>query len=819
MSRARRRLLLAGGAVALFLIAARLASLVFADVTWYAAQGASALWWDKVVNGTVLLGATWLAGAAFVFINLFLVVRSVRHLVVSRQLADIEIEAAVPPRFLVAAAGVVSLAIGALLMLVQDSWVALALARTVPSFGVREPSLDLDVVVWLTRLPLERGWYSWAQATLAVVAVLVVLLYAVTRSLRWTPSGLQVATYVRRHLSGLGALLLLLLAWGYRLERLLLPVNLGPLGYFGGVEQRMLTLLLVLAVFTAACAVLVLWAGYVGQTRIAFGGVTAVILLALVVQQGGPALIRWSAAVDLDAAPAVWPYLGTQAAFTRRAFGAPAAATAPDAPGSGAAAGVLLGEGAARGAPSVAVWDAAAVAAAVERSGRRRAVVGRIGWVSDSAGLVAIAAARELAADSADTGDGWLIARVRAEPSAGELVPVAVTQALPRVLAFPGAVGDLVVADSGRRLAAPLLGRGWRRLGHALAEQKLELFFRPTLPPRARLLTRRDVRARIARLAPAFRAVSEPTTVIADDSLFWALPLYVSARAFPLGHAWTGAGDPVKYFHYAATAVVNAHTGRVRFVRAARPDIVARAWMARFPGTYEPPDRLSPALEAGLPIPEAGVRAQAFAAGISGRDGDRRQPLVVADGDVTDSLTTGTARLPYAVAPGQTALALALLGAADDRLAAVYAVSNHGRAALIAVDSGLARSWPQLLDSLHQRLARDADGSTGLTAVQGLPRLVATAEGPVLVQPSYVWQPDGVPSLARVAVASGDSIWTASTLRWPGAPTQVGEGTASLEGAAAVYARMREALRRADWAAFGAAFEALGRVLDVPPAR
>ena len=815
MSRARRRLLIAGGAVALLLILARLASLVFADFAWYSAQGASALWWDRVVNGTLLLGATWLAGAIFVFANLFLVVRSVRHLIVARQLADIEIEAAVPPRFLVGAAAVVSLAVGALLALVQDSWVTLALARTVPSFGVREPSLDLDVVVWLTRLPLERGWYSWAQATLVVVAVLVVLLYAVTRSLRWTPNGLQVATYVRRHLSALGALLLLLLAWGYRLERLLLPVNLGPSGYFGAVEQRMLTLLLVLAVFTAACAVLVLWAGYVGQTRIAFGGVTVIILLALVIQQGGPALIRWSAPGDLDAAPAVWPYLGTQAAFTRRAFGAPAVAGESAA---SAAAGLILPVTERPAANAVAIWDAAAVTAAVERSGRRRAVVGRIGWVSDSAGLQAVTAARELATDSAETGLGWVIARVAAQPAAGEAVPVASSVALPRVLVFPGAVGDLVVADSGRRVAAPLLGRGWRRLGHALAEQELELFFRPTLPSRARLLTRRDVRQRVALLAPAFRAVAEPTAMLVGDSLFWALPLYVSARAFPLGHPWSGVGEPVKYFHHAATAVVNAHTGRVRFVRAARPDIVARAWMARFPGMYEAPEQMSPGLAASLPIPEAGVRAQAFAAGIGGRNGDRRQPLIVADGGLVDSLVTGTARLPYAAGPGRTALALPLLDAADERLAAVYVAGSDGASVLVPVDSVAQRSWPQLLDSLHQRLAREAEASGGRTPVQGQPRLLQTARGPMIVQPAYLWQPDGVPSLARVAVASGDSIRTASTLRFGGTPDVANGAGAPRERAAEVYARMREALRRADWAAFGAAFESLGRLLDVPPA-
>lgn len=810
MSRNRRRLLLAGAAVALLLVAARLAAITYADYAWFDIQGARSLWWAKLWNGVLLLGSTWLAGTVFVFLNVYAVLRSVRHLIVARQVANIEIEAAVPGRLIIAAAAVASAAVGALLMLIQDDWTTLALARYVPAFGLREPSLGEDVVFWVAHLPLERAWYTWAQSSMVAVSTLVVLLYAVTRSLRWTPTGLHATSYVRRHLSTLGALLLLLLAWNYRLERLLLPANLGPGGYFGIVEQRMLTVLLVLAVFTAACAILVLWAGYVGQTRVAFASVTAIIIVALVLQQGGPALIRWSSAADLESPQRIWPYLGTQASFTRAAYGAPRVVPVDSA---------RLVTELSRLDRAVGVWDAAAVVAAVERSGRRREVVGGVGWQVDSLGLWALAAAREVPVDSLRPDDDWVLATVRATPPPDEVVPVPRVRTIRAALVYPGARGDLLVVDSAGGVAAPWLGRGVRRFAHALAEQDLRLFFEPAPDPRLRLVTHRDVGELVRALAPVFEPGTEIVPVSAGDSLYWTLPLYVSSRTFPLSHPWTHDGRVTKYFQHAATAIVNAHSGRLRLVSAPSPDPVASAWARRFPALFVSPDSLPPALADALPLPETAVAAQAFAFGATGADGERQRPLVLPGSVRSDSLGDGVAALPYAPSAGSTiARAVPLLDATTERLMEIYVVSGGARprASVFHVDT-TSESWPEQLERLRQHLGRDGGGvAAEAPVIQTRPRLLPTASGVMLVQPAYAWRPDGIPALARVAVLHGDSLGAAASLSAIGSLDRQRPPGAPRDGAAAaLYERMRDALRRADWTTFGQAFEALGRVLGV----
>jgi uncharacterized membrane protein (UPF0182 family) len=69
--------------------------------------------------------------------------------------------------------------------------------------------------------------------------------------------------------------------------------------------------------------------------------------------------------------------------------------------------------------------------------------------------------------------------------------------------------------------------------------------------------------------------------------------------------------------------------------------------------------------------------------------------------------------------------------------------------------------------------------------------------------------------LNRIALFAGDKVRSmapsaASITRGSDVPLVAGDLKTS---ATALYAAMRDALRRGDWAAFGRAFDALGRVL------
>jgi hypothetical protein len=92
------------------------------------------------------------------------------------------------------------------------------------------------------------------------------------------------------------------------------------------------------------------------------------------------------------------------------------------------------------------------------------------------------------------------------------------------------------------------------------------------------------------------------------------------------------------------------------------------------------------------------------------------------------------------------------------------------------------------------------------------------------VQPSYRWRPQSIPTLNRVALLSGDTtrsiipptaVGAGALPPEPGAEGATGERRGAFRASvAALYAAMRDALRRGDWSAFGRAFDALGRMLE-----
>ncbi|HEX5831159.1 MAG TPA: UPF0182 family protein, partial [Gemmatimonadaceae bacterium] len=611
-----RRLALAVAVGAALLLAGRLLAAVWADYAWYAALGAGALWRAKAVNAMLLHGGTTVLGTAVLVANLWAVRHSIAKLVLPRRVGNIEIGEEVPPAYLLGAILILSFATGALLALAQGSWTTLALARYGRAFAEIDPYFARDLSFYVAWLPLERSYFVWAQLTLVVVTVLVVILYALTPSLRWERGTLRVSPHVRRHFAVLGALMLLLLAWSYRLDRYLLLVDGGvQAGLYGWVDHQVARpAAAVLSMLTTASAVLVLWAGFTGQVRMAFGVVTTVLVLALTLQEIIPAL-----APRLASGPALEvrnrPYLGTRELYVRRAFGVDRIAVLDSAPGVRPLDAQVS---------DVPLWDPGAVRATLERGAQRAEMVGPVGWRGGAGGLEALAVVREPLGDSLAR---WSVARALATRADAEGqvrrgLPVEL-RALAPPLVHPGARGYLVVPDTAGQIAAPLLAGRLARLALAWSVQNLRLVGGELPAVRPRLLQARDVRERVARIAPGFVQGATVSPLTAADSLYWVMPLYAASRTYPLSLPFAGGGREWTYFHFAATAVVNARTGRVTLVPTPRPDPVASSWIERFPTLFGSWAQFPAELPARLPPAIDGARAQLSALGRVGT-GTRR---------------------------------------------------------------------------------------------------------------------------------------------------------------------------------------------------
>ena len=86
----------------------------------------------------------------------------------------------------------------------------------------------------------------------------------------------------------------------------------------------------------------------------------------------------------------------------------------------------------------------------------------------------------------------------------------------------------------------------------------------------------------------------------------------------------------------------------------------------------------------------------------------------------------------------------------------------------------------------------------------------------VLVQPRYDWRGGGAPRLLYVAALSGDSVRAARTLLQLAGRVPETTRVTTTDFRTRVndlYAELRRASARGDWAAYGRAFDALGALL------
>jgi uncharacterized membrane protein (UPF0182 family) len=317
----RRRLFLGVVTAAGLLLAGRVASTIYADYTWYGAMGATPLWNERANDLVLLYGLGSLVAVLLAFINLSALGRSIGSLTLPRRLANVEFGEAVPRRYLDRFALVLSVAIAAALTPALPEWTTLALARLQVSFREADPYLQHDLGFYTGWLPFEKSLYSWTMLLVVAISILVVVLYSLTPGLRWERVGFRMSARVRRHLSVLAALLLLITMWSYRLESYnLLMSGSGDDGAFSYVDhQWLLPGLLVLSIVTAGAAITVLLSGWTGQLRTSFIAVTAVILLSITVQEIIPLAVRHFTPADTRIARARL-YVGTRTDFTRRAY-------------------------------------------------------------------------------------------------------------------------------------------------------------------------------------------------------------------------------------------------------------------------------------------------------------------------------------------------------------------------------------------------------------------------------------------------------------------------------------------------------------------
>ncbi len=163
-----------------------------------------------------------------------------------------------------------------------------------------------------------------------------------------------------------------------------------------------------------------------------------------------------------------------------------------------------------------------------------------------------------------------------------------------------------------------VLGSALRRLAIATARGDVaKLPFSDDVGPESRLLMRRNVRARVAALAPFLTFDPDPYMVVrADGRLAWMMDAFTVSNRYPYSRAYTLEGQQVNYLRNSVKAVIDAYDGSTTFYVFDAKDPIIDAYRGLFPSLFVDAASMPADLRAHVRYPELLLKLQAEVYGL-----------------------------------------------------------------------------------------------------------------------------------------------------------------------------------------------------------
>ena len=132
------------------------------------------------------------------------------------------------------------------------------------------------------------------------------------------------------------------------------------------------------------------------------------------------------------------------------------------------------------------------------------------------------------------------------------------------------------------------LGGFFRRLLIAFDRGDIaKLPFSDDVTADSRLLMRRDIRQRVAALAPFLTFDHDPYIVVGEDGrLNWILDAFTSSETYPDSSSYDLNGNSINYARNSVKVVIDAYNGNVTFYAFDNNDPILTAWRRIFPSLF-----------------------------------------------------------------------------------------------------------------------------------------------------------------------------------------------------------------------------------------
>jgi uncharacterized protein len=395
----------------------------------------------------------------------------------------------------------------------------------------------------------------------------------------------------------------------------------------------------------------------------------------------------------------------------------------------------------------------------------------------------------------------------------------------------------------------------WRKLVIAHQFDGLRLFISDYFTPNSRVLIRRNVVERVARLAPFLTFDHDPYIVADGDHYAYIIDGYTSTANYPYSEAYGGSVAAFRernYLRNSVKAVVDAYNGSVTFYVFAPDDPIIKAYRKMLPGLFRDRSAMPETLRHHVRYPEDLFTVQAEMYGtyhmtnpttFYNREDRWEVPHeLYRDSEIEVAPYYVMAQLPGAQSP-EFILMLPLSVAGKNQMAGWLAGrsdgDNYGKLIAFRFPKGRFVDGPAQIES---RINSDSRFSGDLTlwdqhgshVIRGNLIILPLSDSKlVAIEPVYIEaEQTRIPTLARVVFGQllpddrkiewGDTLGAAEALL-VGAPAEAtGEAPAPATGqdqltrARAVFRDMRQAYAAGDFTRYGELLQQLEKILAPP---
>ena len=511
-------------------------------------------------------------------------------------------------------------------------------------FNQTDPLFGRDLGFYFFVLPFWRLLYAWSTALVAGTLILVAAVYVLQRSLVLTARGPRLAAGARTHLLGLAAVLLLVRAVGFWLDRF--DLLYAPRGFVFGASysdvHASLPVLQWLVVLAVLCAAACVFQMFRPGWRFLVAGLVVLVVLWVAGLGIAPALLQ-SYRVKPNELVYERPYIENNIRMTRQAYALDRVAEKDFAAEDNLTPAALERNNLT--IKNIRLWDHRPLLTTYGKLQEIRTYykfrdvdVGR--YTLNGEYRQVTLSARELSYRDLPS-RGWINEHLTYTHGYGLVVgpvnrispeglpeffikdiPPAGTGGLPKITRpeiYYGEIGNeyVLVRTRSQELDYPsgdqnvytrYEGRGGipinsllRKAAFAARFGALNLLLSNDLTPESRVMIYRDIGARVQEAAPFLKFDRDPYLVIgADGRLVWMIDGYTTSERYPYA-------TPVRGFNYirnSVKATVDTFHGTVSYYIADPEDPVIRTYAKAFPGLLKPLADMPKDLQSHIRYPE-----------------------------------------------------------------------------------------------------------------------------------------------------------------------------------------------------------------------